>query len=89
MTWCCASGDETKAQSEILMKDLVAVKNFIHEHEASVAKDVLAAGGINAVLSKDDCGGARPNLNFAHGIQLFVHFNDQEKARQILGGKFD
>lgn len=71
------------------MDGMVIVREFLYEHEAEMAKGILATEGIDAIVSSDDCGGLRPDIGFASGIRLFVRVKDQEAATQLLSDKFD
>jgi len=67
------------------MADLVSIKTFMHRHEAELAKGLLAEKGIEAIVSADDCGGARPHLTFGmSGVQLLVKKEDEQKAKEVL-----
>ena len=65
-----------------MSEELVAVRIFISESEAEVAKGALTAFGIESLLSHDDCGGQRAHLNLAGGIRLLVKSEDVRKKRK-------
>jgi hypothetical protein len=64
--------------------ELVAVRTFISESEAEIAKGALTAFGIESLLSHDDCGGQRPHLNLTGGIRLLVRPEDLKTAEEAL-----
>jgi hypothetical protein len=63
---------------------LVAIRTFLSESEADIAKGALTAFGIECLLSHDDCGGQRPHLNMGGGIRLLVRPDDAERAEEAL-----
>ena len=50
--------------AEDASQELVAVRTFLSESEAEVAKGALTAFGIECLLSHDDCGGQRAHLEY-------------------------
>lgn len=64
--------------------DLLVIRNYISEFPANLAKATLEGSGIDVMLRKDDCGGMRPYLQAATGIQLLVRRDDAERADEIL-----
>lgn len=68
------------------VEEFVVARVFTFRHEAEIARGVLEADGIEAVIAADDCGGLRPFLGAASGgARLLVHRSDQAKANSILG----
>jgi hypothetical protein len=63
---------------------LVIVRRFTTEFEAQIAEAALVAAGIQATLSKDDCGGMRPALALTQGVDLFVWAEDAPAAMDVL-----
>ena len=63
---------------------LVTIKTFNNELDADIAKQHLQSHGIEAIVSKDDCGGMRPWLQGQQGVDLQVFENDSAKANKIL-----
>ena len=64
--------------------ELIAIRTFISEPEAEIAKGALTAFGIESLLSHDDCGGQRPHLDLTRGIRLLVRPDDAERAEEAL-----
>jgi hypothetical protein len=62
---------------------MVTVRTFVHNAEAEVARTVLEAAGLHAVLRRDDCGGIQP-AQWMNGIELLVTEEDLDTAREIL-----
>jgi Putative prokaryotic signal transducing protein len=60
---------------------IVTVRTFASELEAQLAKAILAASGIPAVVMHDDAGGMLPSLTFVRGVRLAVR---REHARRAL-----
>ena len=68
------------------MSDLMCVKTFGSRLEADLAKGVLAANGIEALVCADDAGGMRPDLAFTSGgVRLVVAGEDAKDALRVLG----
>ena len=63
---------------------LVEVASFFYRHEAELARSVLSANGIEAIVTSDDTGGQGPGLQYVLGAHLLVHPGDAALARQIL-----
>lgn len=62
----------------------VVVASFTAEFEARIAEGALQAGGVPAMVLKDDEGGMGPPLAFSRGIQILVGAEDVSRAREIL-----
>jgi hypothetical protein len=45
---------------------------------------MLNANGVDAVLSSDDAGGARPDVGFVQGTRILVRASDEDEARRII-----
>jgi hypothetical protein len=67
-------------------ESLIAIRTFVSESEAEIAKGALTAFGIDAVLSHDNCGGQRAHLNLVGGIRLLVMPDDAAAAEEALTG---
>ncbi len=63
---------------------IVCIKTFATRPEAELAKGMLAAGGIRAVVSVDDFGGLRPEVAFSRGARLLVDAGQAGRALEIL-----
>jgi hypothetical protein len=70
--------------AEDASQELVAVRTFLSESEAEIAKGALTAFGIESLLSHDDCGGQRTHLNMVRGIRLMVRSADLAEAEEAL-----
>ena len=71
------------------MPGLVKVAEFGSRPEAEIAKGMLEANGIRAMLSADEMGGIRPELTFTMGARLLVAEDQAEAARGLLEGTAD
>ena len=65
------------------LSHLVRVRTFLNRIEAELALSALEAAGIEAVLSRDDCGGVRPSL-WLSGVDLLVRPEDYRRATDVL-----
>ncbi|HKW03027.1 MAG TPA: hypothetical protein VJN96_24590 [Vicinamibacterales bacterium] len=65
------------------LSHLVTVRTFLNRIEADLALSALEAAGIEAVLSRDDCGGVRPSL-WMSGVDLLVRPEDFRRATDVL-----
>lgn len=65
------------------LSHLVSVRTFLNRIEAELALSALEAAGIEAVLSRDDCGGVRPSL-WLSGVDLLVRPEDYRRATDVL-----
>ena len=66
------------------VNDVVVVKRFADQMEAEVAKVVLDAHGIPAMLLRDDAGGMIPALHLLFQARLVVHREHAEEALRLL-----
>ena len=65
------------------LSHLISVRTFLNRIEAELALSALEAAGIEAALSRDDCGGVRPSL-WLSGLDLLVRPEDFRRATEIL-----
>jgi hypothetical protein len=58
-------------------------------HEANFIKDNLANEGIACILTNENFTTLMPNMNgiLGAGIQILVHKDDYDRAKQVLGKK--
>jgi hypothetical protein len=63
----------------------VRVGRFLTRAEADVARSMLEASGLEAVVLGDDGGGVHPAATYGHGgMALGVHPDDVDEARELL-----
>jgi hypothetical protein len=62
----------------------VTVRTYQAEHEAELARAVLEAHGIDAMVMRDNAGGMLPMLQAHYRIRLVVRGEDAVEAREIL-----
>jgi hypothetical protein len=67
-----------------MKQDLIAIRTFMNESEATIARSALEAFGIECVFGRDDCGGMRPSLTMSEGIRLLVRPADAGRAEEVL-----
>lgn len=60
------------------------LRTFSDEIQAEMARMQLRSQEINAVLSKDDCGGMTPVLQLTGGIKLLVPEEDFARSEEAL-----
>lgn len=63
---------------------LVTLRTYPDEILAGMAHSALKSESIQAIVSRDDCGGMEPQLNIAGGVRLIVKEGDVQAANQIL-----
>jgi len=63
--------------------ELVSIETFVNRLDAELASSVLAASGIDAVVSPDDAGGGYAGV-IAFGVRLLVRAEDAERAKALL-----
>lgn len=64
--------------------DLVVIATFANDAEAQMARAVLAAHDIPAVVLRDNAGGMLPALDWLVEIRLAVRESDETVARSVL-----
>jgi len=67
-----------------MSEDVVVLKVFTNEMDASMARDVLQDEGVTAFVFKDDSGGMEPHLQRTNGVSLMVSAADVQRAHEIL-----
>ena len=69
------------------MSETVCVRTFGSRAEAEIARGILEAAGIQAMVLADDAGGMHPQLGFTSGgVKLMVLSDIQERAATLLRG---
>lgn len=63
---------------------LVTLRTFPDEILAGMARSALESEAIQAIVSRDDCGGMEPQLNITGGVRLIVKEGDVQRADQVL-----
>lgn len=63
---------------------LIVAHVFAYRHEAKLARGMLEAKGIEAMIEADDCGGQRPLMGASAGVRLLVRRSDAEKVGKLL-----
>ena len=63
---------------------IIPIKSYSSRMDADLAKAVLEANGIEAIVSADDAGGMEPWLASAQHIQILVREEDASVARDLL-----
>ena len=68
---------------------MVIVREFVNEMEALIARSVLEAHGIPAVVLRDDAGGMLPSMHFIYPVRLAVRSADSALALRVLDAPFE
>lgn len=67
-----------------MSEEVVAIKTFSNETDATMAQQMLQQSGVKAFVFKDDAGGMEPHLQRTIGVRLVVNRADAERAYEIL-----
>ncbi|MBI2036980.1 MAG: DUF2007 domain-containing protein [Candidatus Liptonbacteria bacterium] len=65
---------------------LVLLKNFSSESEAELARGLLEANGVKAMVQKGDAAAAELFVGAAGEANLYVEEHSLARAREILNG---
>ena len=68
---------------------MVIVREFVNEMEALIARSVLEAHGIPAVVLRDDAGGMLPSMHIIYPVRLAVRSADSAQALRVLDAPFE
>lgn len=68
---------------------MIIVREYVNEMEALVARSVLEAHGIPAVVLRDDAGGMLPSMHVLYPARLAVRSADSAQALRLLDAPFD
>ncbi len=65
------------------------IREYVNEMEALVARSVLEAHHIPAVVLRDDAGGMLPAMRVLYPVRLAVRVGDAMHALRILDAPFE
>lgn len=68
---------------------MVVIREYINEMEALIARSVLEAHDIAAVVFRDDAGGLLPSMHLLWPVRLAVVHSEAHEALRILDAPFD
>lgn len=68
---------------------MVVIRDYVNEMEALVARSVLEANEIPAIVLRDDAGGMLPAMHLLFPVRLAVRALDASQALRILDAPFD
>ncbi|MFY7922944.1 MAG: hypothetical protein ACOVSI_11060 [Gemmatimonas sp.] len=68
---------------------MVVIREYVNEMEALVARSVLEAHQIPAVVLRDDAGGMLPAMRRLSPARLYVRAVDASHAIRILDAPFE
>lgn len=67
----------------------MVIRQYLNEMEALVARSVLEANDVPAVVLRDDAGGMLPAMHILYPVRLAVRVQDAAEALRILDSPFD
>jgi hypothetical protein len=67
---------------------MVVIREYLNETEAHVARSVLEANDIPAVVLRDNAGGMLPSMHIMFPVRLAVRESDAHRALAILDAPF-
>jgi hypothetical protein len=65
------------------------IREYINEMEALIARSILEAHEIPAIVIRDDAGGMLPSMHLLWPVRLAVRTADVAEALRILDAPFD
>lgn len=68
---------------------MVVIREYVNEMEALVARSVLEAHRIPAVVLRDDAGGMLPAMRLLYPVRLAVRAAEATQALRILDAPFE
>ncbi len=68
---------------------MVVIREYVNEMEALVARSVLEAHQIPAVVLRDDAGGMLPAMRLIYPVRLAVRSADASLALRLLDAPFE
>ncbi len=68
---------------------MVVIREYVNEMEALVARSVLEAHQIPAVVMRDDAGGMLPTMRLLFPVRLAVRAAEATQALRILDAPFE
>jgi hypothetical protein len=70
-------------------ESMVVIREYVNEMEALVARSVLEAHRIPAVVLRDDAGGMLPAMRLLYPVRLAVRAAEATQALRILDAPFE
>ena len=67
---------------------MIVLREYINEMEALIARSVLEAHNIPAMVLRDNAGGMIPSMAYVYPVRLAVREADQALALHILDAPF-
>lgn len=72
-----------------MAENMVVIREFANEFEATIAERVLAANNIPALVIRDNAGGMLPVMHYVYPVRLAVRPGDAELALDLLDSSFE
>ncbi|MCC6430891.1 MAG: hypothetical protein IT354_08260 [Gemmatimonadaceae bacterium] len=68
---------------------MTVIRQYVNEMEALIARSVLEAHDVPAVVLRDDAGGMLPAMHMLYPVRLAVRVQDAGQALFILDSPFE
>lgn len=68
---------------------MTVIRQYVNEMEALIARSVLEAHDVPAVVLRDDAGGMLPSMHLIYPVRLAVRVQDVAQALFILDAPFN
>ncbi len=68
---------------------MMVIREYVNEMEALVARSVLEAHHIPAVVLRDNAGGMLPAMQLVYPVRLAVRVGDSTHALHLLDAPFE
>ncbi len=68
---------------------MIVIREYLNEMEALIARSVLEAHHIPAVVLRDNAGGMLPAMHLLYPVRLAVRVGDASHALRILDAPFE
>lgn len=70
-------------------ESMQVIREYINEMEALIARSILEAHEIPAIVLRDDAGGLLPSMHLLWPVRLAVRASDAAEALHILDAPFE
>ncbi len=67
---------------------MIVLREYVNEVEAMIARSVLEAHDIPAMVLRDNAGGMLPSMAYVYPVRLAVRESDRSLALHILDSPF-
>ena len=77
-------GSHSRWRSSVREDDVIVLRKYVSEVEATMAHLVLEAHNIPSAVMRDNAGGMIPSMALLYPVRLAVRREDADEARRIL-----